>query len=118
VKKRQLAELLANASSAHVEIAAERAASAGDAAGACAAGGLRVDPPEFYFRGVGLRVAPRWGAAIIWPNVDLDNVYDKHPQTKHATDEVMEGHTKCAANAWVHLRNCRDDVGVSTAMRG
>jgi hypothetical protein len=51
----------------------------------------------------------------------MENVYAKHPKTKHVADEVMErmeGHTKWAANALVHLRNYRgDDIGLSTKMR-
>ena len=57
------------------------------------------------------------GQALSRPQVDMDNVYAKHPKTKHAADEVMDGHTKWAANAWIHLRNYRDDAGVSSAAR-
>ena len=32
-------------------------------------------PAREHFRGVGLRVVPKKGAAILWPNVDLDDVY-------------------------------------------
>jgi hypothetical protein len=32
----------------------------------------------------GVRIVPQRGAAILWPNVELDNVYEKHPRTRHA----------------------------------
>jgi len=33
---------------------------------------------------IGVRIVPQRGAAILWPNVELDNVYEKHPRTRHA----------------------------------
>jgi len=47
------------------------------------------------------------GSAILWPNVDLQNVYRKHPSSMHAAEAVAPGHTKWAANAWIHLRDYR-----------
>lgn len=43
----------------------------------------------------------------MWPNVDLDNIYRQHPKTMHAAEELVEGHTKWAANAWIHMRDFR-----------
>jgi hypothetical protein len=52
------------------------------------------------FADVGLRVTPEQGTAIMWPNVDLDNVYVRNEQTVHAAEELEPGHVKWAANAW------------------
>ena len=46
-------------------------------------------------------------SGILWPNVDLQNVYRKHPMSMHAAEAVAPGHTKWAANAWIHLRDFR-----------
>ena len=46
-------------------------------------------------------------SAILWPNVDLQNFYRKHPSSMHAAEAVAPGHTKWAANAWIHLRDYR-----------
>lgn len=43
----------------------------------------------------------------MWPNVMLDNVFVKHPNSLHAAEEVSAGHEKWAANAWIHLRDFR-----------
>lgn len=52
------------------------------------------------FAKVGLRVVPEQGTAIMWPNVDLDNVYVRNEQTIHAAEELEPGTVKWAANAW------------------
>ena len=63
--------------------------------------------PAEEFAGVGFRAHPSRGSAIMWPNVDLDDVYRQHPKTMHAAEEVAEGHVKWAANAWIHMRDFR-----------
>ena len=52
------------------------------------------------FADIGLRIVPEQGTAIMWPNVDLDNVYVQNEQTVHAAEELEPGHVKWAANAW------------------
>ena len=48
------------------------------------------------------------GAALLWPDVSVDNVFKQHPLTTHAA-EVIEraGVQKWAANAWIHMRDFR-----------
>ena len=70
-----------------------------------------LSPAHDVFSAVGLRVRPERGAAIMWPNVELSNVYEKNPKTKHAADEVVGDATKWAANAWIHLRDFRTQPG-------
>jgi hypothetical protein len=41
-------------------------------------------PPSAHFKDDGLRVFPKKGDAIMWPNVNLDNIYRQHPKTIHA----------------------------------
>jgi hypothetical protein len=59
-----------------------------------------LDPPSKQFAGIGFRALPQKGSAIMWPNVDLDNIYRQNPKTMHAAEELKEGHIKWAANAW------------------
>ena len=47
----------------------------------------------------------------MWPNVHLDNVYVQNPGTMHAAEEMLDGHVKWAANAWIHLRDFRTPHG-------
>ena len=57
--------------------------------------------------GAGMMVRPSRGSAIMWPNVDLDNIYKPNAKTYHAAQPLVEGHHKWAANAWIHLRDFR-----------
>ena len=67
-----------------------------------------MPPPQENFANVGLRFSPARGAALLWPDVDTDNVFKQHPLTTHAA-EVIEraGVQKWAANAWIHMRDFR-----------
>lgn len=67
----------------------------------------KMEPPAKKFSGIGYRAQPRRGHAIMWPNVDLDDVFVQNPGTIHAADELEKGYTKWAANAWIHLRDFR-----------
>ena len=64
-------------------------------------------PPSEKYGDVGFRARPQKGSAIMWPNVDLDNVYRQNPKTMHAAEELKPGNTKWAANAWIHMRDFR-----------
>jgi hypothetical protein len=63
--------------------------------------------PKDYFADMGVRVQPTQGSAVMWPNVDLDNVFKQNPGTLHAAEELIEGSLKWSANAWIHLRDFR-----------
>lgn len=67
----------------------------------------QLQPPSEKFSDVGFRARPQKGSAIMWPNVDLDNIYRQNPKTFHAAEELEPGHTKWAANAWIHMRDFR-----------
>ena len=61
-------------------------------------------PPSVHFKDDGLRVFPKKGDAIMWPNADLDNIYRQHSKTIHAAEPLAAG-AKWAGNAWIHLRD-------------
>lgn len=54
-----------------------------------------------------LKVTPKQGAALIWPNVNDQNSLVQDYRTKHEAVPVTKG-VKFAANAWIHLHNFRD----------
>ena len=57
------------------------------------------------FPKVGVRVRPRRGAALVWLNVEPDNVFQEEVKTIHAAEEVhgTREDVKWAANAWIRL---------------
>ena len=50
-----------------------------------------MDPPSVKFAHIGYRATPKLGSAIMWPNVDFDNIYQQNPGTVHAADELHRG---------------------------
>jgi hypothetical protein len=50
-----------------------------------------MDPPSVKFANIGYRATPKVGSAIMWPNVDFENIYKQNPGTVHAADELLRG---------------------------
>ena len=57
-----------------------------------------------YFDNGGMKVKPKRGRIVLWPNVLDDNPLDVDDRTGHEAMPVIKGH-KYGANAWIHLRN-------------
>lgn len=74
------------------------------------------DGGETRFEHLNVRVRPRIGAALLWPNVDRSGEAD--PRTMHCSEPLRAGE-KYVANAWLrsedidHLRNVPSRVGRS-----
>ena len=66
-----------------------------------------VPPSSEMFKDYGVRVQPRQGDAILWPNTDPTNIYKQNKLSKHASEPVAAGQIKWAANAWIHLHDFR-----------
>jgi len=56
---------------------------------------------ETYFPRLKLKVKPKKGRAILWPNVKFDDDTSLHPETFHAALPVIKGE-KYGANKWIH----------------
>ena len=78
-----------------------------------AGGRQTMDQAAGRFADAGLRVLPKVGTAILWPNTQLDNVFKEHPLTAHAAEPLAEGPggEKWAMNAWIHMRDFRTPHG-------
>ena len=78
-----------------------------------AGGRQEMDQAAGRFADAGLRVLPKVGSAILWPNVQMDNVFKEHPLTAHAAESLAEGPDgeKWAMNAWIHMRDFRTPHG-------
>ena len=57
-----------------------------------------------YFDKGGMKVKPKLGRIVLWPNVLNDSPLDIDNRTEHEAMPVIKGH-KYGANAWIHLRN-------------
>jgi hypothetical protein len=58
-----------------------------------------------------IEILPKKGAALIWPNLDNDDLYQKEEGTWHEALPVIQG-MKYAANAWFRTRNNQIDCEV------
>lgn len=56
---------------------------------------------ETSFPRLGIKVKPKRGSAILWPNTLSDDVLKQDPRTHHEAVPVLRG-TKYAANSWIH----------------
>jgi len=56
---------------------------------------------ETAFTTLGIKVQPKRGRAIMWPNVDYQNDKQQNPRTTHAALPVIKGE-KYGANKWIH----------------
>ena len=59
-----------------------------------------------YFENGGMKVKPKRGRIILWPNVLNDNPLDIDDRTEHEALPVIKGR-KYGANAWIHLRSSK-----------
>merc|ERR1712228_870204 len=57
---------------------------------------------ETEFPRLGIKVKPKKGKAILWPNVLSNDPFKKLESTNHAALDVIKGR-KYAINAWIHL---------------
>ena len=57
---------------------------------------------ETAFPDIGVKVKPRKGAAVMWPNVPTNNLFSRLDATHHAALPVIKG-VKHGVNAWIHL---------------
>eukprot|EP01084_Bolivina_argentea_P062850 114884_1 len=57
---------------------------------------------ETAFPNIDIKVKPKAGKAIIWPNVYSNDVFKRDDLTEHAAMDVVAG-TKYAMNVWIHL---------------
>jgi len=54
-----------------------------------------------------LKITPKKGSALLWPNVYNAEPFKKDPRTHHEAVPVKSG-MKLAANAWIHMHNFRE----------
>lgn len=59
---------------------------------------------ETHFTRLGIKVKPKKGSAVLWPNALDDNLLQRDDRTHHEALPVIRG-TKYAANAWLHLHD-------------
>jgi prolyl 4-hydroxylase len=57
---------------------------------------------------LGLKVEPRAGRAVLWPSVLNEDPNLNDPRSDHGALPVAEG-VKYGANAWIHLRDVKND---------
>lgn len=69
-------------------------------------GGATAFPELRDAEGAPLRIQPRKGMALLWPNVQDGEVRREDWRTRHEAMVVKEG-VKFAANAWIHLQEFR-----------
>jgi hypothetical protein len=62
---------------------------------------------ETNFPLLNIAVKPKKGAAVLWSNVEKDNVEEVAEKSQHAALPVTAG-TKVAANLWMYQYNYRD----------
>lgn len=62
-----------------------------------------MDPPSVKFAHIGYRATPKVGSAIMWPNVDFDDIYKQNPGTTHAADELLKGPLSLWFKMLMHL---------------
>jgi len=65
--------------------------------------------PKLKDSGKSLRVMPRKGRGVLWPNMrpDIEQGPREDPRTQHEAVEVRRG-LKYAANMWIHTHNYRE----------
>jgi len=61
-----------------------------------------------------LKVKPKAGRAVLWPNVMNHDVVERDMRTRHEAIPVEQG-VKYAINAWLHLRDYREAFNVGCA---
>lgn len=59
---------------------------------------------ETEFTGLGIKVAPKKGRALLWPNVLDEDPMAKDARTQHQALDLLAG-SKFGANAWFHIRD-------------
>lgn len=57
---------------------------------------------ETEFVKLGIKVVPKPGMMVLWPNTKNEDSLQKDERTSHQACRVKKGH-KYAANLWVHL---------------
>lgn len=74
-----------------------------------------VEGGETSFPRPGLKVKPKVGRAVLWPNVLNEDPNANDLQADHEALPVRKG-IKYGANAWYHQRNAKSDFSMSCSL--